>query len=81
MGFEIRPWFERIDCADREGEEVLKRLVGATIVRIGEPDEDRSSGPAIAIEYVPPGETVPQLVVFAVSEIGIWLEDLSTRSR
>jgi hypothetical protein len=56
------------------GEEICKRLVGATIIRIGGVAEPGIEGGGLIIDYRLPGSTQTSRVLFAFNELGMWVE-------
>ena len=54
------------------GEDVLARMTGATIVRIGAPHEDGLEGGGLVVDYQPISGA-PRRVVFAFNENGMWV--------
>jgi hypothetical protein len=55
------------------GEALFARMTGATIVRIGAPEEDGIEGGGLVIDYIPSGETSVYRVVFAFNDSGMWV--------
>ena len=56
-------------------EEVPSALVGATIVAIGMPDDERLvEGGGLVIDFIPLGSTKPDRIVLAFTECGMWVE-------
>lgn len=56
------------------GEELLRGMAGATIVRIGSTGEDGIEGGGLIIDYRPLGSSVVKRAIFAFNESGLWLE-------
>jgi hypothetical protein len=56
------------------GEEVLREMSGATIVRIGSPDEGDLEGGGLIIDFRPAGEVKIRRVVFSFNERAMWVE-------
>jgi hypothetical protein len=65
------------DCASklqaREGAR-QRRLAGATIRRIGSPEEKGIEGGGLILDYRRPGDHVVRRVVFGFTELGMWVE-------
>ena len=55
------------------GEAVLQRMIGATIVRIGAPDDADLDGGGLVIDYRPAGSTEVWRAVLAFHEAGMWV--------
>lgn len=54
---------------------VLRKLVGATIVRIGLPSPNLSvEGGGLAIGFMRPGSSREEVVIFAFNDLGLWVE-------
>jgi hypothetical protein len=56
------------------GEELLRQMVGATIVCIGSTNEGGLEGGGFLIDYIPAGDTKTHRAVFAFNELGLWVE-------
>ena len=54
------------------GEILLRRMRGATIVRIGSTDEEGIEGGGLLIDYVPANGHQVRRAVFAFNELGLW---------
>ena len=55
--------------------DVFAKLAGATIVACGAPAEpDLVEGGGFVIDYVPVGATAVHRIVFAFTELGMWVE-------
>jgi hypothetical protein len=63
------------------GEDVLRRLAGATIVHIGAPETSSFEGGGLVLDYTLPGSTVQHRIIFAFTELGMWIEWDSLRDR
>ena len=54
---------------------VFQRLAGATIVNCGSPsDPELVDGGGFVIDYVPHGDKAVRRLVFAFTELGMWIE-------
>jgi hypothetical protein len=55
------------------GEEVLLRLAGARIVRIGAPAGREVEGGGLVLDYMLPGSSIEHRIIFAFTELGMWI--------
>ena len=60
--------------APEGGEELLRRMAGATIMRIGSTNEDGIEGGGLIIDYMPRGSSETMRVVFAFNASALWVE-------
>ncbi len=56
------------------GEPLLARLKGATIIRIGAPEDAEVDGGGFVIDYRPAGSAQDWRLVFGFHEGGMWVE-------
>ena len=54
------------------GEVLLRRLRGATILRIGSTDQEGIEGGGLLIDYVPANGQQMRRVVFGFNDLGMW---------
>lgn len=65
------------DCFSLDrGDPVPANLIGARIVGFGAPDYDVEGG-GLVIDYVPAGQDVTRRVVFAFTELGMWMDGVA----
>jgi hypothetical protein len=58
----------------RDGEALLRRIVGSRIMAIGAPPETRIEGGGLIIDYACDGENFTRRAVFGFNENGMWVE-------
>ena len=55
------------------GDEFPVGIIGAKIVKFGQPEEGDFEGGGLAIEFIPDGEIESKIVIFAFTELGMWV--------
>jgi hypothetical protein len=64
----------------KDGGEVPSDLIGAVIVRFGSVPEPRLvEGGGLVIDYQPAGSAEIKRVIFAFTELGMWVEAISSQ--
>ena len=66
--------------APEGGEELLRSLRGATLVKIGSFSEGGIEGGGLVLDYLPKGDDQVKRVVFAFTDSGLWVEWASPSS-
>jgi hypothetical protein len=72
--FPIHPLLPASRRPASDGREVMEKLEGATIVRIGTTTHRMFEGGGLLIDYRLRGSTQTRRIIFAFNESGMWLE-------